>query len=202
MRDRKNLVELRRAVLEDEPRLIQIQCRAIAILAVDDYDSRQIKALIRSKSKPRFASEITFVAEIDSYIVGFAAMLGTQNVISAVFVDPDFVRQGIASLLLKQLEELAQEQNVPLIWVSSSLTGQSFYRANGYSNVEQINLILGSCYIPCWRMKKRLLPFTLQEAGSELIQLATAFLLASFTAILLQALAQLIETISKIYFGS
>jgi len=192
-------VLLRRAVPEDEPKLIQIQCTAIAVLAARDYNRQQIKALVRSKSKPRFASEITFVAEINGCVVGFASMFGNYNIVSAVFVNPDFVRRGIASLLLKKLEQMAVEQQVPLIWVSSSLTGQNFYRANGYLEVDKINLILGSSYIPCIRMKKRLSPLTWQEVRYEVIQLVTASLLICFAATLIYAMAQLTVAGCQIY---
>ncbi|MEL6496738.1 MAG: GNAT family N-acetyltransferase [Cyanobacteria bacterium J06623_7] len=171
------LIKIRRATSADEQNLIQLQCRAISILATSDYRPRQIKALLRSKSKPRWASEITLIAEIAGSIVGFAALLSSYRTISAVFVEPHFTHQGIGSLLLQSLEREAISHQVTVLWVSSSLTGRNFYRVNGYSPVETITLVLESSYIPCVRMKKRLLPISRAEIIRELIQLSNALLL-------------------------
>ena len=191
MKKQSDSIRIRWATPEDEPEIIRIQCRAISILATKDYNPQQIKALLRSKSKPRFASEIVWVAEIAGSIIGFAAMLGSHDTVSAVFVEPNFTRRGIGSLLLQHLEQEAINYKVPVLWVSSSLTGQNFYRVNGYSKVAKIYLVLGSSYIRCIRMKKRLLPMTKQEFAAELTQLSTAVILIYFVIISLQALAEI-----------
>ena len=191
MKQRSGSILIRRATPEDEPDIIRIQCRAISVLGTKDYNPKQIKALLRSKSKPRFASEIILVAEIAGSIVAIAAMLSSSNVISAVFVEPNFTRRGIGSLLLQHLERESVNNKVPVLWVSSSLTGQNFYRVNGYSEVEKINFVLGSSYIPCMRMKKRLLPISKQEITDELIQLLMAMILICFIVISLQALTEI-----------
>ena len=132
-----------------------------------------------------------FVAEIAGSVIGFAALLG-DNTISAVFIEPNFARQGVGSLLLEHLEREVRDRQIPVLWVSSSLTGQNFYRANGYLEVEKTNLILGSNYIPCIRMKKRLLPISIKEIRSELIQLVVAMVLICFAIAFFTALSEIL----------
>ena len=191
MKQQSDSIWIRRATSEDEPEIIRIQCKAISILTTGDYNPQQIKALLRSKSKPRSASEIVWVAEIAGSIIGFAATFGSLNIISAVFVEPNFTRRGIGSLLLQHLEREAINHKIPVLWVSSSLTGQNFYRANGYFKIARIYLVLGFSYIPCIHMKKRLLPMTKQEFTAELTQLLRAVILIYFVVISLQTLAEI-----------
>lgn len=169
-----NLVNVRRAKLQDQAEIIQIQLDALQFLAAKDYNQEQIDALLTSKKTPRGSDEIIFIAEIDKKVVGFASLLSSFNTIGAVFVDPDFVRRGIGSKLLANIEQEARKHGVPILWVCSSLTGYHFYKANEYRTLSTTVVPLDSTYIPCKQMKKRILPVTTKEIFDEISQLLMA----------------------------
>ena len=52
-----DFISIRQATSEDRINIVGLQCRALSVLATKDYSLRQIKALLRSKSKPRLACE-------------------------------------------------------------------------------------------------------------------------------------------------
>lgn len=164
-------ITIRLARPQDEYTIVKIQFNAFKVLAIKDYNSKQLNALLKSKSKPRKSREIILIAEIDQQPVGFASLLHPFNMIGAVFVSPNFARKGIGSKLLQSLEQEAIKYNVPILWVCSSLTGYSFYQANGYRTVRKTVLPLYSTYIPCIQMKKRLLSVTKKEILQEVYQL-------------------------------
>ena len=172
-------VTIRLAEPKDKYDIVKIQFYALKVLAAKDYNSEQLNALLRSKSTPRQSWETIFVAEIEQKVVGFASLLYPFNTIGAVFVDPLFVRRNIGTQLIERLEEEAIAYKVPVLWVYSSLTGYSFYQANGYQTIKKTTLPLYSTYIPCVRMKKRLLPVSKSEIFYEISQLLAVTILTA-----------------------
>lgn len=182
--DDVSVVNIRLAEPQDQARIMKIQLDALQILAAKDYDEEQLDALLANKRMQRETDEIIFIAEIKSKVVGFASLLSSYNTIGAVFVDPNFVRKGVGSKLLTNIEQEAKKHSVPILWVCSSLTGYYFYKANGYRTLSTTVLPLDSTYIPCKQMKKRILPITTREIFDEISQLLMAMvvmiLLVSF----------------------
>ena len=170
-------VVIRLAKPEDKYKIVKIQYSALRITAAKDYNHRQIQALLKSKSTFRQSPETIFVAEIDGHPVGFASLLHPPNTIGAVFVSPQFTRRNIGTLLIQTLEQEAIKNKISVLWVCSSLTGYSFYKANGYQTISKTVFPLYSTYIPCIQMKKRLLPATTDEAIKEICQLIIAIII-------------------------
>ena len=164
-------VTIRLAQPEDKYQIIEIQYNALKIIAAKDYNHQQLNALLKSKSIPRKSPETIFIAEINGQAVGFASLLHPPHTIGAIFVSPNFMRRKIGTLLIRRLEQEAIEQKVPILWVYSSLTGYNFYQANGYQTIYETAFPLYSHYIPCIRMKKRLLPVSQDELLQEISQL-------------------------------
>ncbi len=139
----KSSITLRLANVEDIRQIIQLQFDSIRALCAKDYSRRELEALLEDKSKGRhWSEEIILVAEIEAKIIGFAGLsrwnyLGNIGTITALFVAPKFVRQGIGKLLLNAIEARAIERNIGILRVLSSLTGFSFYQNRGYQCVDR-----------------------------------------------------------------
>ena len=157
-----HVLSIRQAQPDDVIQQLRIQIDALRTLCRQDYTPEQIEGLIerniRYSSRGGCQSELSLVAEADGVIVGYSALLGRR--ISAVYVHPQFVRQGIGSRLLAGLEQIAVTHNIRTLRVAASLTAQPFYRANGYQ-------VLGESYLGIDKglrvryidMKKHLLSF-------------------------------------------
>ena len=68
--------------------------------------------------------------------VGFAA-IRPDGYLNSMFVHHDFQRQGIASLLLEDMEKYARLQGVSYITSEVSLTARPFFESKGYTIVEK-----------------------------------------------------------------
>ena len=123
---------LRLATAQDIAALIELQTRSMSKLLTPYYTAPQITAIVRSQITARSTEEICLIAELTGKIVGFAALLPTQGQISAVFVHPDFARQGVGTKLLVALEKYALSAKCRALSVMSSLTAVAFYQAQGY----------------------------------------------------------------------
>jgi GNAT superfamily N-acetyltransferase len=58
--------------------------------------------------------------------------------VRAIFVHPDFARQGLGSLILAHVEAAARAAGFKRYEMGSTLTGVPLYRLKGYREVEQI----------------------------------------------------------------
>ena len=63
--------------------------------------------------------------------------------IRAIFVHPDYARQGIGSQLLEASEQAARASGFCRFEMASTLTGLSLYRRCGYRDMERIRVPVG-----------------------------------------------------------
>ena len=76
--------------------------------------------------------------------------------IRAIFVHPDFARQGLGSLILRMSEEAAKNAGFQSFEMGSTLTGVALYTLKGYREVTRINVpVLGGKTIGVVRMVKQ-----------------------------------------------
>ena len=64
--------------------------------------------------------------------------------IRAIFVHPEFARQGLGSLILKTVEDAARAAGFRRFEMGSTLTGVPLYRLRGYMEVERISVPLAN----------------------------------------------------------
>ncbi len=106
-------------------------------------DENVIKTYEKMKGDDRYC---TFVAEVDSAVVGFATTVETLAIdhpngymkLNGLAVLPAFQRCGIGKMLMERVEELAGERNISLIGLASGFqrTGaHEFYERLGYQKL-------------------------------------------------------------------
>ncbi len=64
--------------------------------------------------------------------------------IRAIFVHPDFARQGLGSLILSTVEDAARQAGFHRFEMGSTLTGVPLYALRGYVEIERIAVPLGN----------------------------------------------------------
>ena len=117
---------------------IDVHRRAIHEIASNDYPPEILNSWGRILSKEDLrrrekihnariekGNDIFVVAEINDKIVGFGEIVVDTNELTAMYINPDFQRQGIATLILKRLEAIAKEKGLKYLHLSSSLTAVS-----------------------------------------------------------------------------
>lgn len=78
-----------------------------------------------------------FVGAFDEHdaLVGFASM-NKDGYLHSMFVHKDFQRKGIATLLLSEVEQIAEQYGVTQITSEVSLTARIFFEKKGYEVVK------------------------------------------------------------------
>lgn len=64
--------------------------------------------------------------------------------VRAIFVHPDFARQGVGTLILATVENAARAAGFRRFEMGSTLTGVPLYRLRGYGEIERITVPLGN----------------------------------------------------------
>lgn len=110
----------------------------------NDYSEEQLDAIA-----PKDANEYhweksleknhTIVVEEDDKLIAFGN-IGKIGYLDRLYVHPDYLRKGIASKLVEELEEYAKKHGSHVINVTSSITSKAFFESKGYAVIEeQIN---------------------------------------------------------------
>jgi ribosomal protein S18 acetylase RimI-like enzyme len=90
----------------------------------------------------------THVAEEDGTVVGFATWAAADGTVELedLFVDPDYMRRGIAAALVSRIAEVLRAQGVEHLEVTANPHALGFYRAAGFTGCGTAETELGTGY--------------------------------------------------------
>ena len=179
-------VRLRKATLADVPRMREVIEASVRGLQANDYSAKQIEGALASVygvDTQLIADGTYFVAEIqeeggivtvacggwskrktlfggDQFAAREDSLLDPATdaaKIRAFFVHPEWARQGIGTLILEACETAAIAAGFTRLEMGATLSGVPFYRAKGYTEIENQIVPLGNGEdLPIVRMTKQL----------------------------------------------
>ncbi len=102
----------------------------------NDYTKEQLDAWAPSEPdvlrwENSLEKNYTVVCEMNNHIVGFGNIGGT-GYIDRLYVNFHYLKKGIASSILKELENYACKQGAVYMNTSASITAKDFFIKNGY----------------------------------------------------------------------
>lgn len=150
---------IRKAEIKDEEELYNIVRRAMREVCSKKYTQEQINTWLLFYDKKWVQNTVKnelndlYVAEKNHHVIGFG--LNFMNIKYALthnltpraylqwlFVDPDYLRQGIGTSLLLFLEHIATQRGCVSIYVSAFLNSISFFHKRGYKMIQKGPLLL------------------------------------------------------------
>ncbi|HEY4905513.1 MAG TPA: GNAT family N-acetyltransferase [Candidatus Sulfotelmatobacter sp.] len=167
-------ISLRRAVDEDVPRLREVIEASVRGLQAEDYSPSQIEGALKTVygvDSQLITDDTYFVAEVaepgeSPMIVGCGGWSKRKTLyggdqyggredslldpscdaakIRAFFVDPQWARRGIGSMILEGCEIAARRAGFTRMEMGATLSGVPFYRAKGYIALENQSVPLGN----------------------------------------------------------
>lgn len=134
----------------DVPRLLRLRHDAFAAHAPAAYPPHEVATLLGDVDPAELHALATagqlFVARRGGAVVGVAGWQGDR--VRHVYVDPAHTRQGIATALLRRVEDAHRARTGdPEIRAGVALHAEPFYRANGYTLVHRATAWDGSAYL-------------------------------------------------------
>ena len=166
----KLIINLRLGRKSDARKVIHIHRRAVHEIASDDYSQEILNCWGRFLSEEELNKRqknfnvriekddnIIVVAEVDKQLAGFGEILIPESELVAMYVNPDFKRQGVEAAILKDLEFRAEAKGLKYLHLHSSITAVPFYRKNGFEEMKKGTHTLDTgLQMKCVMMKKNL----------------------------------------------
>jgi putative acetyltransferase len=148
------LLPIRDGAVEDANALSELRSASILELTRGFYSDEERIAWSRNRKAEDFLHVLRTgeqrirCAILDGQIVGFACL--NDNAIWGLHVQPDRTKRGIGTLIINDLESLAQEARLRTLLVAASLNAVSLYTRLGYevyasSHLEIKNPLSGLC---------------------------------------------------------
>lgn len=133
-------ITIRRATRADRESLCDIQASSIRGLGRSHYSEEELDAWSGGLSPERYERPITeqhvIVAEHESEAVAFGILDFRAEEVVAVYVRPEYARQGVGSRILVELLSEARRRGLRRIHCESSLNAAKFYQSAGFSTGE------------------------------------------------------------------
>ena len=151
---------IRPATPNDIDRIHEIHTSAIRELCIQDYTPEQIEAWTNNRTPEgylRYIEQFQFyVVELDGKVVGYARYSTKSNEYCSLFVDPDYVRRGIATELSNFVFQDAIVQGLDHLWLNGSMTAIPFYETVGFAREYEKTYWFQDVPLECVRMRKNL----------------------------------------------
>ena len=135
---------IRKANLEDFRHIQALISKSTRILQAQHYKESSIEAALELVSgiEELLAAGSFLVAEHEHKIIGCGGWVidvssPHKAEMRSFFVHPDFARKGIATQLLRACEYGCLLRSVEILYLTATLSGELFYKKNGFSEVER-----------------------------------------------------------------
>ena len=128
-----------------------------------DYNHEQIKVWASSTNQKqkwldRIGKQYFIIAEQDDQIVGFGS-IEKGEYLDLLYVHTDYIRQGIATRLLMELEKESDKHHKTSISSDVSITAKPFFEKHGFSVIQEQTKLFNNVEITNYKMiKERLRP--------------------------------------------
>lgn len=142
----------------DPEAILSLFHNTVHAINIKDYSQEQIDVWAQSiASKDKWAESLlknfTYVVECEDKVVGFGDMTQDGS-LEHLYVDKDLQGHGVASLILKAIEQKAHELGLAEITTESSITARPFFEKRGFIVIkEQQKITRGMSFIT-YIMKK------------------------------------------------
>jgi putative acetyltransferase len=152
-------ISLRPFLPSDAPALARLFRESVEILAEDDYTDDQRAAWASAADDlaefaQKLAAALTLVALRDGALAGFASLADRR--IDMLYVDPEHVGAGVATVLVDALEKLSAARGAKQLETDASDTARDFFQKRGYQAQSRNTVMRAGEWLANTTMKKTL----------------------------------------------
>ena len=154
-------IYVRKATISDIPKLTELYKGVIHTVNRKDYPDDEIEDWAscgdNEEHIEKLITELYFIVaeNTQSQIIGFES-ISDKGHLHSMFVHKDFQRQGIASLLYREIENYARERNFHEITSEVSITARPFFEKQGFLVNEEWKRKANKLRLTNYKMSKRL----------------------------------------------
>lgn len=124
----------------DIDNLWAMRTRAARVQCAGHYPPQKLDAWLSCPPSDGFRGHLSrghaIVGEVGTTLVGYTIIDAGAQELEALFVAPEYFRQGYGRELLAEAERLAMALDIEMLSLSAALNAIGFYRAHGYELLE------------------------------------------------------------------
>lgn len=141
------MYHIRKATKKDSVEIKTLFQETILQINIKDYTPEQTECWAKRGDnievwEERITQQYFIVAESAFQIMGFAA-LKPDGYLDYLFVHKNFQREGIASLLISDIERYAKQTGIKEICADVSITARPFFENKGYETLIRQTVSIG-----------------------------------------------------------
>jgi putative acetyltransferase len=152
-------VKIRHFEPTDFEEILKLYYDTIHTVNIRDYSPEQIDtwapAIPDMTRWIGMLEHLAFVVEEKGQIIGFGDMT-LHGYLDLLYTHKDFQGQGVASLILKELEKHAKEIGLREIHTEASITAKPFFEKKGFKSVRGQNKVFRNVGFTNYVMRKKL----------------------------------------------
>ena len=150
----QKIVDIRQATSDDAGRIHEIHTQSVRTLCKGHYSSEQIAGWLKNRSPQGYLPGIgrgeMFVATDGISVLGFGHAIPGE--IHAVYVAPEYAKQGVGILLLEQALTAARAGSQGDVYLEATLNAQGFYKKAGFVELGRSTVRRNDVLLPAIRM--------------------------------------------------
>ncbi len=121
--------------------IMELFYKSVHEVCVNEYTLEQLDAWApKEPDALRWRNSLnknhTITAVIDGKIVGFGDV-GETGYLDRLYVDKAYLHQGVASMILNNLEKYARAKGIKFMHTASLITAKPFFEAKGYQILQE-----------------------------------------------------------------
>jgi len=130
------IMKIRTYEIGDTEKIVKLFYDTVHEVNIRDYTTAQVDAWAPADTDIQtwmqsLSSKFTFVAEEGDTIAGFGE-LEINGHIDRFYCHKDFQRQGVGTLILKQIQSKAKHLGLKKLFTEASITAQPFFESQGF----------------------------------------------------------------------
>ncbi len=147
-------MNIRKYNIGDAEIVSKLICKTLRVVNGPDYSKDAIEELCnvftpmgvteRNKDKTTFLS---FDKTTLTGTISLGKSKDNYDMIFSLFINPDYLKQGLGKLLLNQLENFAKNTGIQKLVLNASITAHIFYLKNGYSYKDDTKILIDNDYL-------------------------------------------------------
>lgn len=155
-----NNLKIRKGQLNDLLELQKLFVDTVSNICKTDYNDEQINIWISGvenleRWKEMLTDQFVLIAQDKQEITGFCT-LKNNNYLDFLYIHKDYQRQGIATKLYYEIEQVAQKAGETTITSEVSKTAKNFFEKIGFKVLKEQNINIKGVEITNYKMIKNL----------------------------------------------
>ncbi len=140
--------------------MMELFYNTVHVVCAKDYTPQQLSRWAPANAdviawKQRLNKNLCKVAVIRDVLVGFSELTEDGHV-DCMYVHKEYQRKNIASRLLEELKQIAEERNYEILTTEASITAKPFFEKQGFKVVQVKKKLYNGKEFTNYKMTKQL----------------------------------------------